>query len=312
MRYALAADRRRSSPSSQPRSPVATAQQAPDRSRAPRARAAAGAQAPGDSEAPALERAARLDRRAARGAGRAGEPGRAERQRRRPRRQVRRRQPDGGDAPRGRRIAVGARDRRCGGLPRRRSRAPTAAATRSAVRLHVPVARLAEALPIMADVALRPTFPNDELERLRAAAADHGDPGARRSGTIAAARVCARLVRHDPPLRHRAGGGGPDDSVADRQRRPGLSTRRSTGPTTPPSSSSATSRPIASCRCSKRTSAEWQAAGPAAQPRGAADAGNAGRAPGAIWWTNRARRNRRSGSAGSASRARRRTSSPFR
>ena len=37
----------------------------------------------------------------------------------------------------------------------------------SEVRLHVPVARLAEALPIMADVALRPTFPNDELERLR-------------------------------------------------------------------------------------------------------------------------------------------------
>ena len=37
----------------------------------------------------------------------------------------------------------------------------------SAVRLHVPVARLAEALPIMADVALRPTFPKDELERLR-------------------------------------------------------------------------------------------------------------------------------------------------
>src|SRR5207245_5104568 len=37
----------------------------------------------------------------------------------------------------------------------------------SAVRLHVPVARLADALPIMADVALRPTFPQDELERLR-------------------------------------------------------------------------------------------------------------------------------------------------
>jgi predicted Zn-dependent peptidase len=37
----------------------------------------------------------------------------------------------------------------------------------SAVRLHVPVARLAEALPIMADVALRPTFPKDELERQR-------------------------------------------------------------------------------------------------------------------------------------------------
>lgn len=37
----------------------------------------------------------------------------------------------------------------------------------SAVRLHVPVARLADALPIMADVALRPTFPAGELERLR-------------------------------------------------------------------------------------------------------------------------------------------------
>ena len=37
----------------------------------------------------------------------------------------------------------------------------------SAIRLHVPVARLAEALPIMSDVALRPTFPQDELERLR-------------------------------------------------------------------------------------------------------------------------------------------------
>src|SRR5437867_745986 len=37
----------------------------------------------------------------------------------------------------------------------------------SAVRLHVPVARLADALPIMADVVLRPTFPQEELERLR-------------------------------------------------------------------------------------------------------------------------------------------------
>jgi zinc protease len=37
----------------------------------------------------------------------------------------------------------------------------------TALRLHVPVARLAEALPIMADVALRPTFPNDELDRQR-------------------------------------------------------------------------------------------------------------------------------------------------
>lgn len=37
----------------------------------------------------------------------------------------------------------------------------------SAVRLSVPVSRLADALPLMADVALRPTFPVAELERLR-------------------------------------------------------------------------------------------------------------------------------------------------
>ena len=43
----------------------------------------------------------------------------------------------------------------------------TSASDSSAVRLHVPVSRLADALSIMADVALRPTFPTDELERQR-------------------------------------------------------------------------------------------------------------------------------------------------
>jgi predicted Zn-dependent peptidase len=37
----------------------------------------------------------------------------------------------------------------------------------SAVRMSVPVSKVAEALPLMADVALRPTFPAAELERLR-------------------------------------------------------------------------------------------------------------------------------------------------
>ncbi|MGE3520297.1 MAG: M16 family metallopeptidase [Vicinamibacterales bacterium] len=37
----------------------------------------------------------------------------------------------------------------------------------SSVRLHTPVARLSEALALMADVALRPTFPPDELDRQR-------------------------------------------------------------------------------------------------------------------------------------------------
>ncbi len=44
----------------------------------------------------------------------------------------------------------------------------TGSATDAAsVRLHVPVAKLAEALPVMADVALRPTFPTREIDRLR-------------------------------------------------------------------------------------------------------------------------------------------------
>ena len=37
----------------------------------------------------------------------------------------------------------------------------------AAVRLHATAAKLADALPIMADVSLRPTFPKDELERIR-------------------------------------------------------------------------------------------------------------------------------------------------
>ena len=37
----------------------------------------------------------------------------------------------------------------------------------SAIRMSVPVSKLGEALPLMADVALRPAFPANELERLR-------------------------------------------------------------------------------------------------------------------------------------------------
>ena len=45
--------------------------------------------------------------------------------------------------------------------------ATTSSFDASAVRLNVPVSRLRAALPVMADVALRPTFPSAELERLR-------------------------------------------------------------------------------------------------------------------------------------------------
>ncbi|HEY7790568.1 MAG TPA: pitrilysin family protein [Vicinamibacterales bacterium] len=39
----------------------------------------------------------------------------------------------------------------------------------TSIRLHVPVEHLADALPVMADVAERPTFPTEELERARRA-----------------------------------------------------------------------------------------------------------------------------------------------
>jgi zinc protease len=47
------------------------------------------------------------------------------------------------------------------------SLATTASFDASAVRLNVPVARLKDALPLMADVVLRPSFPDAELNRLR-------------------------------------------------------------------------------------------------------------------------------------------------
>ena len=95
--------------------------------------------------------------------------------------QVRRREPDGGDA-RGRRRLARALEIAdavdfLGADLRRRQRVG-----RVGRPLHVPVARLADALPIMADVALRPTFPKDELEAAAPAAADRLLAGARRSG----------------------------------------------------------------------------------------------------------------------------------
>ena len=45
--------------------------------------------------------------------------------------------------------------------------ATTSSFDASAVRLNVPVSRLKDALPLMADVVLRPTFPEAELNRLR-------------------------------------------------------------------------------------------------------------------------------------------------
>ena len=208
---------------------------------APRRRRPTARKPPAPGPAPALklpaiqkrqlvERPAGLDRRAARSAGRAGQPRRPERHRRRPGGQVRHRQPDGRDAHRRR----GHRDRR--------SRSPTpidflgadldasSGIDSTAVRLHVPVARLGDALPIMADVALRPTFPRDELERLRqqrltSLLQARDDPA-----TIAGAGVLARALRPDAPLRHRGDGHGGHDQGVHGRRPAGVLQRRPSGP----------------------------------------------------------------------------------
>ena len=63
----------------------------------------------------------------------------------------------------------------------------------STVRLRVPVARLSDALPLMADVALRPDFPESELSRLRKEALTDLLQARDVPGSIAA-RALARAV----------------------------------------------------------------------------------------------------------------------
>ncbi len=126
-----------------------------------------------------------------------------QRERGRSGRQVRRRQPR--RAPCSRKAPD--RDRRSRSRTRSTFSAPissaAAAIDSSGVRLHVPVARLGDALPIMADVALRPDVPEGRARSPAAAAADEPAAGARRSADDRRARLLARAVRPDAPLRHR-------------------------------------------------------------------------------------------------------------
>jgi zinc protease len=72
------------------------------------------------------------------------------------------------------------------------------------IRLHVPVARLPEALELMADVALRPTFATPDLERLRREALTgilQARDQPRRVGSLALARaVFGKAHRYGLPL----------------------------------------------------------------------------------------------------------------
>ena len=93
----------------------------------------------------------------------------------------------------------------------------------SAVRLSVPVSKLGDALPLMADVALRPTFPASELDRLQQERLTGIAAGARQSGGADSARVSARRLRTDASLRHV----GERAAAGDRRRSPSPTCRRS-------------------------------------------------------------------------------------
>ena len=126
----------------------------------------------------------------------------------------------------------------------------------SNVRLHVPVARLDDALPLLADVALRPTFPTTELERLRkerltTLLQTRDNPSSLASSGFAQARV-----RTAAPLRHADARHRTHRSARCRRRTCAASTRRTTSRATRTCWSSATSRRRRSCQSSKRRSAD--------------------------------------------------------
>jgi predicted Zn-dependent peptidase len=81
----------------------------------------------------------------------------------------------------------------------------------SSVRLHVPVARLADALPVMADVALRPTFPQREIDRLRDERIT--DLQQARDDPAEIVRAAFPLVVFGPRHRYGTGGAGTTSTV---------------------------------------------------------------------------------------------------
>ena len=134
----------------------------------------------------------------------------------------------------------------------------------------MPVARLDDALPLMADVGAAADVPGRRARAPARGAADVAAPGQRRSGAVVQLAFPRLVFGADAPLRH----GG------DRHRRDAEGARPSTISAfhaahyrrrTPRSSSPATSPPTPSCRCSSARSARGRrpARGPAV---GGADA----------------------------------------
>ena len=148
----------------------------------------------------------------------------------------------------------------------------------------------------MADVALRPTFPSDELDRLRqqrltAILQARDDPA-----TIAPLAFCARAVRH----RHTATA-PPTAGTAERSRHSpsticARSTRRRSGPTTLRFSSSATSTADTVLPLLETSFGSLEAPAAGGTRRRRCRPCNSRRRARSIWSTSRARRSRRSAS----------------
>ena len=108
---------------------------------------------------------------------------------------------DRGHARRGRRREGRARPRRRDRLPRRRARDRGLAGTPRPCACACRSPASADALPLMADVALRPDFPENELDAPAQGGADRPPPGAGRARQDRLARAGAGGVRDGPPLR---------------------------------------------------------------------------------------------------------------
>ena len=206
-----------------------------------------------------------------------------------------------------------ARGPRCRSPTTSSSSAPTSA--RAARSTHppcdstCPVARLATALPIMADVALRPTFPQAELDRLRqerlTALLQARDDAAssRAAGVRARGLWRARTATAPAPWERESTLKAFTTADLRTFHAVDVSARR-----TPRSWSLATSEPTPCCRSSRSSSAAGR---PRARPARAHGAGRAA-AHASVRSrssTCRARSSRRFASAGSACRGRRPTTS---
>ena len=78
------------------------------------------------------------------------------------------------------------------------------------VRLHAPVTRLSDALPIMADVVLRPTFPQQELDRQRRQRLTSILQARDSPETVSSVAFQRELYRPGASVRHAAVRHGPD------------------------------------------------------------------------------------------------------